>query len=259
MLSVLVRKRAPVAGVVVFLAVVAGLVLFVRAVFVRRYTDPAQGTAVLAAAVALVGVLSTAAVTLTGLLLKQSVDRRNVLVAENAAVDRAQESRRLQAETAMQTVRLLTVGDGGMPAPDVQVSAALLVLAGLGEVPLAVTLASELWPRAQMTTSAAVRVLDGGLRHDDQDTRRSAAAAVLANVTRLDTGPDEYEWPSSLDSWDIGLEPSCRAMVALTLARWLRNRPASRPEDFRLVLLREARDTDPDPVVRRVVSGVPAL
>lgn len=69
----------------------------------------------LAAAIAVTGVLTAAAATLTGALLKQSIDLRTTALAEQAADRATADQQRLLMETALQTVKLLGSDQGSAP------------------------------------------------------------------------------------------------------------------------------------------------
>ena len=79
----------------------------------KFFTTPFHGTdtaaKVVVGGLALIGVLVTAIVSLIGLVLKQSVDRRTLEVTQG-------EQRRMQLEAAVQTVKLMSL-DSGAPAP----------------------------------------------------------------------------------------------------------------------------------------------
>ena len=118
--------------------------LLIRDALVQLSGDQANIEA-LAAVIALIGVLITAAVTLVGQFLRQAIDLRTTKLAEDAATRAKFDAQRLQMQAALETVRTLATADGE-PAPRTQSSAALIVLARLGEVDLALSLAGEMWP-----------------------------------------------------------------------------------------------------------------
>lgn len=220
---------------------------------------PFQGTEanarVTVGGLALIGVLTTATISLIGLLLKQSIDRRTLEISKG-------EQRRLQMEAAVQSVKLITL-DSGEFAPKVQASAALLVLGKLGEVSLAVDLAAELWPAKQVTSTAVVRVIDYALANDvpieDDDKpalQRSAALLLLNNYMQLNPAEHQYEWPNSLDRWPkpLELDAEARYTVALTLAEWIDQRRPSHSKDFRVKLLQQALEQDMDQKVNEIAT-----
>jgi hypothetical protein len=176
--------------------------------------------------------------------LKQSIDKRTLEVSQA-------EQRRLQLEAALSTVKLMSL-DSGAPAPPEQSSAALLVLTKLGEVSLAIDLASEMWPKRYITSSAAVRVIDYGLAEHDPSLQREAALLLYNNVSRLDTAENQCEWPKFLEHWPLDIDPDARVTISLTLLQWIKNRPPSREDDFRVTLLKEARNLDSNQAISQV-------
>ena len=206
----------------------------------KFFTTPFKGTDTTAkvaiGGLGLIGVLVTAIVTLIGLVLKQSIDKRSLEISQG-------EQRRMQLEAAVQTVKLMTL-DSGAPAPPEQVSAALLVLAKLGEVSLAIDLATEIWPKQHLTSSAAVRIIDCAFIEDDSALQRSAALLLFNNVSKLDIAENQYEWPTYLEHWPLDIDTDARVTIALALMRWIKERPPSHADDFRVKLLQDARNLD---------------
>jgi hypothetical protein len=205
----------------------------------------------LAAAVTLTGVLTTAVVTLVGIVLKQSIDVRNTQLAEQAAERAAAEQRRLVMETALGTVRLLGRADDDTST--VQTSAALIVLAKLGEARLAVDLAAELWPLERLSSTAAVELVECGLASGDHETQYNSAVLLRNNTSRLRLSEPQYEWPRSLDKWRMDLPPDVRVVLAITLHEACRVAPM-KEEDWRRDLARKALDVDSDSLVVRALQ-----
>jgi hypothetical protein len=242
------RAWHPALGVFLLAGTLAGVVIVFWWLFAARFRGTVANANVIVGTLALTGVLVTAAVSGVGLSLKQSVDRRTLQLSQA-------DQRRQQMETAMQTVRLMTL-DSGAAAPRAQVSAALLVLARLGEISLAVDLAAELWPGDHLTSSTAVRIIGDALTGSDLPLQRDAALLLMNNVGRLDVAENQWEWPACLDSWPASLDPEARMAIAVALSKWIEARPPSRPGDFRLGLLRQALDRDPGQEVRKVASAL---
>lgn len=211
----------------------AGLVGTLVVALWQLFTTPFQGSdvssKVVVGGLALVGVLTTATVSAVGIFLKQSIDRRTLEVSQV-------NQQRLQMETAVETVKLLT-SDSGESASKAQASAALLVLSRLGEIGLAIDLVAELWPKNLITTSAAVHIVDHALQQGSATLQRAAAVTLLNNVGQLDTAEHQWEWPESLETWPMWLDPEARATIAFVLSKWLEIRkPLLNDDDFRIEL-----------------------
>ncbi|MPV36996.1 hypothetical protein [Georgenia subflava] len=217
-------------------AVVGGL-LIVRQGSAPFATDPTAAP-VLAASIVLAGAIVTAAVTLTGLLLRQTIDARTARLADEAAARAEREHQRLRMQTAMETLKLLATSSGS-PASAEQVSAALIVLSRLHETELALDLAAELWPKGQVTPSAAVSLCDDAIRSKTPALQRAAAVLLFNNRDRLTQESGQVQWPSSLLTWPDGLDEEARNRIRLLLTEWLAKRPPSTSTDFRSSLLRE--------------------
>jgi hypothetical protein len=233
------------------LFVIAGAWLAVRLLHPLLSISPTNKDSVpaLAAAVAVSGVLITATVTLTGIILKQSIDLRTARAAER-------DQGRLRMETALQTVSLLGAED--ITGQVIRTSAALIVLARLDQVRLAVDLAAELWPKGRVSSSAAAQLVESGLAAPDLDTQHAAAMLLRNNVDRLyatETGKtSQYEWPRALDAWPVGLHRDVRLVIALALRDRMEMRPP-RTGDWRLDLLAQARLVEVDDTVKQVLAA----
>ena len=186
--------------------------------------------------------------TLVGIVLKQSIDVRNTQLAEQAAERAAAEQRRLAMETALGTVRLLGQSDG--TTSRVQASAALIVLAKLGEERLAINLAAELWPLDGVSSTAAVELVESGLASGDHETQYNSAMLLLNNTNRLALPKSQYERPRSLDQWRTDLPADVRRVLAKTIHEWCRAVPMQ-TRDWRRTLVERAVADDPDPAVVR--------
>jgi hypothetical protein len=224
---------------------VLALVTFTVILLVRVLSLPLTGkTAVpaLVASIALPGVIATAVVTLIGYLLRQSIDLRTARLGEQAAEAANVEQQRLRMESAMQTVKLLATQDG-KAAPAVQVSAALIVLSKLGEIDLALDLATEMWPKNQLTSSAAVALCDAAITSGDRMLQRAAAVLILNNWKRLISDHGQAQWPACLlHGWPSTLDEEARQIITKALVAWVDESPG---EDFRLSLIEAAKGSQP--------------
>lgn len=234
---------------------VASAAFFITYLLTTPFDGPVAAARVTVGALALIGVLVTATISLIGFLLKQSIDRRTLEISLT-------EQRRLQLEAAVETVKLIGVDSGDLDnkarASKAQASAALLVLAKLGEVSLAVDLAAELWPAKQVTSTAAARVIDyalakGIVDEDKASLQRSTALLLLNNYDQLYVADHQYEWPKHLEHWPEleEFDPEARFTIALALSKSLEQHKPTHLEDFRVKLLREAREQDSDQKVKK--------
>jgi hypothetical protein len=219
--------------VIVSFVAIASVTAFLLHQALVRLTVDKNAVPALATAITLVGALLTAAVTLTGLLLRQSIDLRTAHLAE-------QEHKRLNLQAAMDTVRVLATADG-KPSPPEQVSAALVVLARLGELGLAIDLLRDLFPREHVRASTAVTLCDMAFQGDDPGLQEDAALIIYHNWSLLDEGAGQVQWPASLNGiWPPHLAPKARELCTRALEAWIRERPPSEPTDFRVLLVAEA-------------------
>lgn len=191
---------------------------------------------VLVAGIAVTGALTNAVVVLVGHLLRQSLDLRNTRLAEEAGNRAAADQKRLQAQAAMETIKLLT-RDDATPAAAVQVSAALIVLSKLGEIGLALDLAAEMWPAGHLTPRSAVYLCNSAIATDSPDLQRSAAILIYNNWDKLGTGPGQFQWLSIQSEWPAGLDAVPREIITRALEAWLVKVPG---DDFRKMLVDES-------------------
>jgi hypothetical protein len=207
--------------------------------------QPTKDTApILAAGVALTGVLTTAAVTLFGYALRQSIDDRTARLADQAERRADVDQRRLQMETVMEAVSLLSTKEG-KPAPPLQSSAALIALARLDELAMALDLAADLWPSGQLTPRAAASLCDDALRSHESHLHRAAAVLIYNNWSRLALNDGQFAWPGSLHSWPTQLDFESREILQRALIAWLEKKPAELPDDVRLTLTQTNQTSSP--------------
>jgi hypothetical protein len=164
----------------------------------------ASDAQIVAAMLTLLGGLVASAFTLTGVLLKHSIDAHTAKLAQETERSRRSEAReietRLRLETSIKAVELLTTPDG-KPAPAGRQAGALFVLGSppLEQLDLALALLRENWTSsASLSPSAAIWVIDRALRSGDDDLDLNAALILRANH-RLLLRPDGFEWPACAD------------------------------------------------------------
>lgn len=214
------------------------LIMFGLGLFDRHSATDPEGNLV-AAAIAFVGVVIGAAVTLIGTVVKFSIDDRNVRLASiestrnyllaleaeqrnrldsshnHALTLEAEQRNRIQA--AISAVQLL--GDGSTDASPAKINGAVLALVSLGELELAIALVRLLWPDQKITDEVADVVLVASMLSDSDAVLKSAAATVLVHAHRIDQG-DHHIWPIAHD-WLCDAPLSARIGLAAGAARWL--------------------------------------
>ncbi|HEX8193104.1 MAG TPA: hypothetical protein VF552_09405 [Allosphingosinicella sp.] len=153
-----------------------------------RGAPPASQTAIVVAMVALVGTLWTGAVTLTGIFLKDAVDRRTALY-------QAESERRLRMETALKAVELMSKAEAeGAPLQESR-EAAILVVASLNHLRLALTLARQFWQRGKISSAGFVHLVDECLESADAALQTEATYSLRMNAAKLVAGPNHFDFP----------------------------------------------------------------
>lgn len=237
-MKALVRRNTFALSTFGVVATVAGLAaVAIRAASSLQTTAQPNAT-LLASVVGVAGVALTGIVALLTAFLRLFIDRRTVQLAEAADLRAQVEQHRLEMEAAVETVKLLSNADGTMASP-VQVSAALIVLSGLGQTLLAIDLASQLWPEGKMTARASVALCDAALSSSDPMLQEAAAVLLLNNWSRLNEPGKQVQWPSIVESeWPKSIAPQAKKLLKETLTEWLKERPPSGHSDFRELLLK---------------------
>lgn len=221
--------------VIVVLFAIFGDIMLKAGLF--NYTGSADSAKIVAASLALVGALLGSLVSAIGLLLKHSIDRRNLDLKEQAerrleieaqrnADLQVESEKRLKLETAIQAVRLIST-DSGELAPEVQRAGALFTLTGLGRYELATNLAWQMLITDNLDpgsfTSVLNRVLIGGNQHEKEE----AAAMLYYHADKLFLPDGMFTFPDCLMSWDISLPNYVRRVGALALGRLITKVPVA--------------------------------
>jgi hypothetical protein len=164
----------------------------------------ASNAQVLAAALGLVGVLVTAALTFVGVLLKHSIDARTLQQT-------AETEGRLRLETSIRAVELLT--EEGKPATPTRQAGALFVLANLNQLDFAFALLGQMWANREIGPGAATWVINRLLLHGDPSLQAEAAVLLYVNAETLAT-PAGYEFPQCVNlQWKDDLSQSAREFL----------------------------------------------
>ena len=124
-----------------------------------------------------VAALISGAISYVGLVFKRQNDDR-------LERDAARSQGRLDVESAMRAVQLLTLTDG-KPADQITTDGALLSLMSLGQSHLATTLLYDLWPAGRVTATSVVLIIDDALKSGDETTQVSAASVLFWNSNTL--------------------------------------------------------------------------
>jgi len=232
---------------------------------------------VVAAALALVGGLVAAVVSIIGLILKYSIDQRTEtrlqIEATRAAADRKAESdranalqtqaeQRLKLEAAIRSVELFGASEG--KAATLQRAGALFTLSSLDQHELTLSLTTELLQRDELEPSTACELIDRALRKGDNDVKANAIIILYENVERMTASANLYI-PACIGSWDVCLTPYVREFACLCLAKVLMTRPlvvwqSLFPEDANAIIgalgLGWLNENESDPRIRNDIGAV---
>lgn len=129
---------------------------------------------VVAAALALVGAFFGSVVTLTGILLKHSIDSRSEQLAVEA-------EKRLQLEAAIEAIKLFSNSNGSQ-APSIQVTGALYGLDSLGQQELAIALLPKLLLEKAIDSASAADIIDRALKSPDIEIRHAAIMVLVEHA-----------------------------------------------------------------------------
>jgi hypothetical protein len=166
-----------------------------------------SGTGHVAAVLAFVGVLVTAAASIIGL----TVTRQSSRAAEN----------RLRLDAAMRAGESFS-SKTAEPVSSASVASSLLALTKLENVDLAVALLVDFWlPGSEdmISDEAAILVVDAALRSGRPNAQLVAAEVLCRNSTHLDPCQSTH-WPSYIDGcWNPRFGPKTRLLLIDALTR----------------------------------------
>lgn len=199
-------------------------------------SDPSSK--IVAAALALVGGLVAAVVSIIGILLKHSIDQRTesrLLIESNrVAEDRRTESdranalqpqaeQRLNLEAAIRAIELLGAEGSGAA---VQQAGALYALSNLNQHDLTLDLTSYLLERGNLEPNVACTLINRALESEDEDVQSNAITVFCENAERMVT-PLNTHVPDSIFNWDDRLCLYVREFAPEALSKILMQRPLS--------------------------------
>ena len=165
------------------------------------------GTGYVAAVLAFVGVLVTAAASIIGL----TVSRQSGRAAEN----------RLRLDAAMRAGESFS-SRTSEPVSSASVASSLLALTKLDNVDLAVALLVDFWlpgVEEMISDEAAILVVDSALRSGRPNAQLVAAEILCRNSIHLDPCQSTH-WPSYIDGcWNPGFGPKTKLLLIDALTR----------------------------------------
>jgi len=184
---------------------------------------------IVSATLALVGAFLAAVVSLIGMLLKHSIDRRaearlRVETERNAALER-ESAARLKMEAAIRAIQLLATS-AGTPTLPLQRAGALLALSSLGQHQLTLALLAELLDRGECEPSTIAFVINNALVSGDASVQVDAMAVLYVHAPKLLT-KSGFEWPGALSYAVEGLSEYVNEWAPLAIAKLLASRSLS--------------------------------
>ena len=164
---------------------------------------------IIAAALALVGVLFAAVASVIGVVLKHSLDQRSADLREQA-------ESRLRLEAGIEALKLLGGGSGNRVSP-AQQSGVLLALAHLKMTRLALTLMKQMLEQTDGSIDSTTLdwVLNLALESGDTDAQSEAVSLLERHAEGvLCTNTEGGRFPDCLTEGRVRLPDDCRAQVA---------------------------------------------
>jgi len=209
-----------------------GFVVFVVIIWGAGFlnvTGADPNSKVVAAALALVGAFFGSAVTLTGILLKHSIDIRSGALALEA-------EKRLKLEAAMKAIQLFTTNKGD-PAPAIQITGALFGLSSLGQIDLTLALARQLIVAGILAPDAVSHLMDQALQARDQAIRETAVNILVSYPDSVLVPPGSACVPDSLCNGVANQQPYVKGWAAIVLGSVIAARPPKKWEFRELAYL----------------------
>lgn len=168
--------------------IIVSALLWLTGLFNFTGTDVAAK--IMVAALTLVGTLFGATITLVGLMLKRSLDARNLILQTEA-------EERLKLDTAIKAVELFKSASGSTSTAES--AGALFALTRLGQSDFALSLLEQLWPKGLVETPSAIWVINKSLQSMDDGIVELAAQILLSNSELLKDGKGGKSWPRDHD------------------------------------------------------------
>ena len=209
------------------------------------FTGSDSSAKVVAAALALVGTFLGAAVSISGTIVKHSIDQQT-------ASQQGDAEKRLKLEAAVRALQLFSTSTGD-PTPAIQREGALFMLANLGQHELTLQLVEELLDKKEVSAGAAATILNEALKNASEDDKIRAVNVLSNHTDRLVT-TEGVDLPESLLNWGPGFSKYVRewavvslaqALLAMPLSHWTAAFPYQANSVLAALGLAWAEETDP--------------
>jgi hypothetical protein len=208
--------------------VLGGVVIALLRSHFLTFTGTPASAQVVAAALALIGVVSGVVVSFLATLLKDSYDRRtearmDLEAKRNDAMEREAETR-LKLEAAIRAVQLFAT-QAGTPSLPIQRAGALFMLDNLGQHDLTLSLLSQLLPSKEIDSSVASTLINSALCQKSKPNVQRAAVNLLRDHSTLFLTELGFEFPGCVIDGANGLSTYVRHWAAVALVELLLARP----------------------------------
>ena len=178
---------------------------------------------ILAAALGLVGVFVTGALTFIGVLLKHSIDLRTAQQA-------AETEGRLRLETSIRAVEL--IAEEGETTAETRRAGALFVLANLNQFDFALALLTQMWANREISPRAASWVVDRLLLSGNPVVEFSAASLLSNRADALAVPPSGFIFPACASyRWPSRVSRTARETLLTALMKLFLSRPRQDLDD----------------------------
>lgn len=169
--------------------------------------------------VAAMGVLGTAMVTLCGLLLKDSIDNRTILLHREAET-------RLKMESSLKAIELMTPLDRDPSLNKERRQGAIIALINIGQLPLALSLLEEYMVQGYVSLRFSMRILDQAFQSNDHSLKEIAANLIHENADKLSPESDDFYFPDGFKlKWNMTVELDQRRWILEALVKCMLSRP----------------------------------
>lgn len=163
----------------------------------------------IAASLVVVGSLISAVVALIGIVVKYSIDAKNLQIASQAQYSN-------HIDVAIRAVGLLTADTTSH-----QNGGALLALVNLNQLELAVTLLDDLWPQRLVSSAVAGVVIERCISEGSESDSIKAATVLSDNSNQIEGPNFSTIWPIPDLGWRTDLPESCRLGLISAACGWM--------------------------------------